>query len=121
MAYSSNLGPSAQHLSNLVAPSISGHSTNQDSMLRRRESDNHKQKRRQMPGHDASNTVSDSEADSDVLIREGNATSEATNSTVITSDDLERICREYEEQVSETYRQGTFTLVYLGVKSTLYG
>ncbi len=42
-----------------------------------------------MLGHSTSNSISNSKANSNILIKKGNAILEATNSIVITSNNLE--------------------------------
>ncbi|KID93483.1 hypothetical protein MAJ_10554, partial [Metarhizium majus ARSEF 297] len=101
MAYNSTVRSSAQLSEHHTIPSMPGHSSSQNSPFRGLEPAHHHE---QSQHQTAERTVADSEADSDVSLSD-NVASEATNSTVITPEDYERISREYEEAVRETHHR----------------
>lgn len=86
---------------------MSGYSANQTSTFRRRESEGHEQSWHQTTGHTVANTEADPKADFGVSLQEHNGSLETTNSMVITPEDLDRISREYNEPINETYRPST--------------
>lgn len=86
--------PSNDH----VAFLMSKYNADQDSSYRSREPAEHEQGQHQT----ADNTLAASEVDYDVSVPEQNVASEATNSTVITTEDLDSITREHEEAVRRT-------------------
>lgn len=98
-------GASHLPLGHRVISSTLGHGSTQDSSFPRLGPVEHEQSQHQMAEHFVADSETYSEADSDVSLPERDVPSETTNSTIITPEDLDRISREYEETVKETYNR----------------
>lgn len=112
MASNSTHRPSVQSFDHGTSLSMSGHSARQDSTSRRLEPRGDEQGPHQTTGHAVADSEADPEDERGGSLPEHDLASDATNSTVITPEDLDRICREYDELVNKTYREGICSFAY---------